>query len=102
MYNQLFTMHGTGMIFLFVIPMLVGGFGNYFVPLMIGARDVAFPRSTPSASGSRWARAPSCLALGFVIWLLTASLERGLDRLRPALQQSLLAPHRHGHLADWA
>ena len=44
MYNQLFTMHGTGMIFLFAIPMLVGGFGNYFVPLMIGARDVAFPR----------------------------------------------------------
>jgi len=43
-YNQLFTMHGTTMIFLFTIPMLVGGFGNYFVPLMIGARDVAFPR----------------------------------------------------------
>lgn len=43
-YNQLFTMHGTGMIFLFAIPMLVGGFGNYFLPLMIGARDVAFPR----------------------------------------------------------
>lgn len=43
-YNQVFTMHGTGMIFLFTIPMLVGGFGNYFVPLMIGARDVAFPR----------------------------------------------------------
>ncbi len=43
-YNQVFTMHGTGMIFLFTIPMLVGGFGNYFVPLLIGARDVAFPR----------------------------------------------------------
>jgi cytochrome c oxidase subunit 1 len=44
LYNQLFTMHGTGMIFLFTIPMLVGGFGNYFVPLQVGARDVAFPR----------------------------------------------------------
>ncbi len=43
-YNQLFTMHGTAMIFLFAIPMLVGGFGNFFVPIMIGARDVAFPR----------------------------------------------------------
>ena len=42
-YNQLFTMHGTTMIFLFVVPMMAG-FGNYFVPLMIGARDVAFPR----------------------------------------------------------
>jgi cytochrome c oxidase subunit I len=44
LYNQVFTMHGTGMIFLFTIPMLVGGFGNYFLPLQIGARDVAFPR----------------------------------------------------------
>ncbi len=42
-YNQLFSMHGVTMIFLFVTPML-SGFGNYFVPLMIGARDMAFPR----------------------------------------------------------
>jgi cytochrome c oxidase subunit 1 len=42
-YNELVTMHGTTMIFLFVVPMMAG-FANYFVPLMIGARDVAFPR----------------------------------------------------------
>src|SRR5205807_102548 len=42
-YNQLLSMHGTLMIFWFLIPALVG-VGNYFVPLMIGARDMAFPR----------------------------------------------------------
>jgi cytochrome c oxidase subunit I len=42
-YNAVFTMHGITMIFLFIIPVL-SGFGNYIVPLMIGARDMAFPR----------------------------------------------------------
>jgi cytochrome c oxidase subunit 1 len=43
LYNQLFTMHATTMVFLVVMPMNVG-IGNYVVPLMIGARDMAFPR----------------------------------------------------------
>ena len=43
-YDEVFTMHGVTMIFLFVIPMTTGAFGNYLIPLMIGARDMAFPR----------------------------------------------------------
>jgi cytochrome c oxidase subunit I len=42
-YNQILTMHGTTMVFLFVVPMMTG-FANYIVPLQIGARDMAFPR----------------------------------------------------------
>src|SRR5664280_214634 len=42
-YNQAFSLHGTTMIFLFAMPILIG-FANYLVPLMIGARDMAFPR----------------------------------------------------------
>jgi cytochrome c oxidase subunit I len=42
-YNELFTIHGTTMIFLFIVPFWAG-LANYLVPLMIGARDMAFPR----------------------------------------------------------
>ena len=61
-------MHGTTMIFLFVVP-IMAGFGNYFVPLMIGARDMAFPKLN---------------ALSF--WLLVAGGARllRLDLLQPA------------------
>jgi len=44
MYNRLFTMHGVVMVFLFMIPSIPAGFGNFVLPIMIGARDVAFPR----------------------------------------------------------
>ena len=43
-YNVMFTLHGSMMIFLFVIPAIPSGLGNFFIPLQIGARDVAFPR----------------------------------------------------------
>jgi len=43
-YNRLFTLHGVTMIFLFLIPSIPSAFGNFMLPLMLGARDVAFPR----------------------------------------------------------
>jgi cytochrome c oxidase subunit 1 len=43
-YNRMFTLHGVVMIFLFMIPAIPAVFGNFFLPIMIGAKDVAFPR----------------------------------------------------------
>src|SRR4051812_4395314 len=43
-YNQIFTMHGTTMMFLFAVPMMFEALSVYFVPLMVGARNIAFPR----------------------------------------------------------
>jgi len=44
LYNQVFTMHGSTMMFLFAVPMLFEALGTYVVPLMVGARNIAFPR----------------------------------------------------------
>ncbi len=44
MYNQAFTLHGAVMVFLFIIPSVPAALGNFFLPIMIGAKDVAFPR----------------------------------------------------------
>ncbi len=45
-YNKLFTMHGVIMVFFFLVPSIPATLGNFLVPMMIGARDLAFPRST--------------------------------------------------------
>ena len=60
-YNQLFTMHGTTMIFLAIMP-LNAAFFNFLVPLQIGARDVAFPRIN---SFSLWAFVAGAIVINF-------------------------------------
>jgi cytochrome c oxidase subunit 1 len=73
MYNQLFTMHGTTMIFLAIMP-LNAAFFNFLVPLQIGARDVAFPRIN---AFSLWSFVAGALVINFG-WLLQALEAFGL------------------------
>lgn len=68
-YNKLFTMHATIMIFFVIIPLLTGAFGNFLIPLMIGARDMAFPKLNMF---SYWAMPPA-----FFFILLSFFVEGG-------------------------
>ncbi len=77
-YNQLFTIHGTTMIFLFVMPMWTG-FGNYIVPLQIGAADMAFPRINAL---SFWMVPPAGILL-FSGYLLGGAADAGWTAYAP-------------------
>src|SRR5947208_342649 len=68
-YNMLFTMHATIMIFFVIIPILAGAFGNYLIPLMIGAKDMAFPALNMLSYWFMWP--------AFVIMLLAFYAEGG-------------------------
>src|SRR6056297_2737926 len=71
-YNQVFTLHGAIMVFLFIIPSIPAALGNFLVPVMLGAKDVAFPRLNLS-SFYLW-----CLgAVLFISALLASGLDTG-------------------------
>ena len=63
-YTMLFTMHATVMIFFVIIPILAGAFGNYLIPLMIGADDMAFPTLNMLSYWFMWP-AFACIGLSF-------------------------------------
>ncbi|GAA5510875.1 cytochrome c oxidase subunit I [Novipirellula caenicola] len=71
-YNQVFTLHGAIMVFLFIIPSIPGALGNFLVPVMLGAKDVAFPRLNLS-SFYLWVFG----AVFFVMALLSSGLDTG-------------------------
>src|SRR5881392_1331856 len=65
-YNMFFTMHASVMIFFVIIPFLTGAFGNFTIPLMIGARDMAFPKLNMMSYWFMWP-AFICMTASFFV-----------------------------------
>src|SRR5262245_42547469 len=64
-YNQVFTLHGAIMVFLFIIPSIPAALGNFLLPIMLGAKDVAFPRLNLCSLYIYWTGA--LMALGAIV-----------------------------------
>jgi cytochrome c oxidase subunit 1 len=92
-YDEVMTMHGTTMIFLVIVPILAG-FGNYLVPLMIGARDMAFPRLN---AFSYWAYLLGCIVL-YLSWFAKDGPARAAWTAYPTLSNAAFSP---GHGQDY-
>ena len=88
LYNHMFTMHGAIMTFLFIIPAIPAILGNFVLPIMLGAKDVAFPRLNLA---SYWIYA---LGAVFFLYILASGVPAG--RLRLGLPRRVRARHRVG------
>ena len=78
-YNQVLTLHGTVMIFLWIVPVVNGAFGNYLIPFYVGARDMAFPRLNAVAF---WLIPPAGLLL-VTSYFITGAAQSGWTAYPP-------------------
>lgn len=78
-YNQVLTLHGTVMIFLWIVPVINGAFGNYLIPFYVGARDMAFPRLNAVAF---WLIPPAGLLL-IASYFITGAAQSGWTAYPP-------------------
>src|SRR6478752_9254155 len=79
-YTTLFTMHATVMIFFVIIPILAGAFGNYLIPLMIGADDMAFPTLNMLSYWFMW---PAFLVIGASFFVEGGAAQSGWTSYPP-------------------
>src|SRR5262245_782823 len=84
-YTMLFTMHATVMIFLVIIPILAGRFGNFLIPLMIGADDMAFPTLNMLSYWFMW---PAFIAFGASFFVGTGGPSSGWTSSAPTALDS--------------